>query len=100
LSAFSEFGDKVASIVAAAHVSERHDGVVNGRHPGVEFFVEAAGQEADVGTPDGNEGPVNREALVATLLDDLLKARSYCKQRLARSRSAIERHDFNLWIEE
>ena len=93
LAARRQLVDQAAGVAAAALVGEGDDRVVDRRHPRVELLVEPAGQEADIGAADRHERPVDGEAFVARLLDDLLEPGGDGQQRLAGAGPAVEGDD-------
>ena len=73
---------------------------MDGCHPRVELLVEATRQESDVGAPHGHQWPVDGEAFVSVLFDDLIEPCRDGEDRLAGACAAVERDHCDVGVEE
>ena len=82
-------------------VSEKFEVVEDGLHPGGEFFILGAGEEADV-LAQGHDGPCDEEPLDSAdlLLEAFVHPGGEGEQRFAGAGGAHERDHLHVIIEE
>ena len=100
LPAIREVFDQAARVATRAFLRERDDRVVDRRHPRVELFFQAAGQEPHVGTTHRHERAIHREAFVPALLHHLLETGGDGHHRLAGAGTAVERDHRDVGVEQ
>ena len=100
LAAVGEVVDEAARVATGALIGKRHDRIMNCRHPRVEFFVQVARQETNVGSANWHEWSVHGKPFVAALLHHLFKPARNCHQRLARARTTVEGDHGDFWVEQ
>lgn len=88
-----------AAFVAHVEVAEHFEGVVDGLHPGGEFFFEAAGKEAEF-FAHGDGGARDNKAAVFAIDDGAFEAGGHGHQSFARARFAHEGDEFYFFVEE